>query len=181
MSSSSRSFDGPRASPMPRGPKPADVNARAVMVAKIATGEIEDVSPRIRTSSICRLSIRPTWCGSLTATRFRPACRCGPVSASTPRCDCAASTRRICTPAAPTSTPKRKSRAPRWKRSWRQAGSDFAGRDRQIWRARRCRRRHPRYRGCFRGAAQWRLCAQLRWRPARQLVLIIAQPPACRR
>ena len=31
---------------MPRGPKgekrPADVNARAVMVAKIATGEIED-------------------------------------------------------------------------------------------------------------------------------------------
>jgi len=32
---------------MPRGPKgekrPADVNARAVMIAKIATGEIEDV------------------------------------------------------------------------------------------------------------------------------------------
>ena len=31
---------------MPRGPKgekrPADVNARAVMIAKIATGEIED-------------------------------------------------------------------------------------------------------------------------------------------
>jgi hypothetical protein len=34
---------------MPRGPKgerrPADVNARAVMIAKIATGEIEDVVP----------------------------------------------------------------------------------------------------------------------------------------
>lgn len=34
---------------MPRGPKgerrPADVNARAVMIAKIATGEIEDVRP----------------------------------------------------------------------------------------------------------------------------------------
>jgi hypothetical protein len=33
---------------MPRGPKgekrPADVNARAVMVGKIATGEIEDVT-----------------------------------------------------------------------------------------------------------------------------------------
>ncbi len=32
---------------MPRGPKgekrPADVDARAVMIAKIATGEIEDV------------------------------------------------------------------------------------------------------------------------------------------
>jgi hypothetical protein len=34
---------------MPRGPKgekrPADVNARAVMIAKIATGEIEDMTP----------------------------------------------------------------------------------------------------------------------------------------
>jgi hypothetical protein len=34
---------------MPRGPKgerrPADVNARAVMIAKIATGEIEDKGP----------------------------------------------------------------------------------------------------------------------------------------
>jgi hypothetical protein len=34
---------------MPRGPKgekrPADVNARAVMVARIATGEIEDARP----------------------------------------------------------------------------------------------------------------------------------------
>jgi hypothetical protein len=34
---------------MPRGPKgerrPADVNARAVMIGKIATGEIEDVPP----------------------------------------------------------------------------------------------------------------------------------------
>jgi hypothetical protein len=34
---------------MPRGPKgekrPVDVNARAVMIAKIATGEIEDVRP----------------------------------------------------------------------------------------------------------------------------------------
>jgi hypothetical protein len=34
---------------MPRGPKgekrPADVNARAVMIAKIATGEIEDTRP----------------------------------------------------------------------------------------------------------------------------------------
>jgi hypothetical protein len=34
---------------MPQGPKgerrPADVNARAVMIAKIATGEIEDVRP----------------------------------------------------------------------------------------------------------------------------------------
>jgi hypothetical protein len=33
---------------MPKGPKgekrPADVNARAVMIAKIATGEIEDVT-----------------------------------------------------------------------------------------------------------------------------------------
>ena len=33
---------------MPQGPKgekrPADVNARAVMIAKIATGEIEDVT-----------------------------------------------------------------------------------------------------------------------------------------
>ena len=33
---------------MPRGPRgekrPADVNARAVMIAKIATGEIEDVT-----------------------------------------------------------------------------------------------------------------------------------------
>ena len=33
---------------MPRGPKgekrPADVNARAVMIAKIATGEIEEVT-----------------------------------------------------------------------------------------------------------------------------------------
>jgi hypothetical protein len=33
---------------MPRGPKgerrPADVNARAVMIAKIATGEVEDVT-----------------------------------------------------------------------------------------------------------------------------------------
>ena len=33
---------------MPRGPKgerrPADVNARAVMIAKIATGQIEDVT-----------------------------------------------------------------------------------------------------------------------------------------
>lgn len=33
---------------MPRGPKgekrPADVNARAVMIAKIATGEIDDVT-----------------------------------------------------------------------------------------------------------------------------------------
>jgi hypothetical protein len=34
---------------MPRGPKgekrPADVNARTVMIGKIATGEIEDVKP----------------------------------------------------------------------------------------------------------------------------------------
>jgi RNase adaptor protein for sRNA GlmZ degradation len=34
---------------MPRGPKgerrPADVNARAVMIAKIATGQIEDIVP----------------------------------------------------------------------------------------------------------------------------------------
>jgi hypothetical protein len=34
---------------MPRGPKgekrPADVNARAVMIGKIATGEMEDVRP----------------------------------------------------------------------------------------------------------------------------------------
>ena len=34
---------------MPKGPqgqkRPADVNARAVMIAKIATGEIEDVVP----------------------------------------------------------------------------------------------------------------------------------------
>ena len=34
---------------MPTGPKgekrPADVNARAVMIPKIATGEIEDVAP----------------------------------------------------------------------------------------------------------------------------------------
>ena len=34
---------------MPTGPKgqkrPADVNARAVMIAKIATGEIEDAEP----------------------------------------------------------------------------------------------------------------------------------------
>jgi hypothetical protein len=34
---------------MPKGPKgekrPADVNARAVMIAKIATGEIEDMVP----------------------------------------------------------------------------------------------------------------------------------------
>jgi len=34
---------------VPRGPKgerrPADVNARAVMIAKISTGEIEDVRP----------------------------------------------------------------------------------------------------------------------------------------
>jgi len=34
---------------MPRGPKgerrPADVNARAVMIGRIATGEIEDVQP----------------------------------------------------------------------------------------------------------------------------------------
>jgi hypothetical protein len=34
---------------MPRGPKgekrPADVNARAVMIARIATGEIEDTVP----------------------------------------------------------------------------------------------------------------------------------------
>jgi hypothetical protein len=34
---------------MPRGPKgerrPADVNARAVMIGKIATGEIDDVPP----------------------------------------------------------------------------------------------------------------------------------------
>jgi hypothetical protein len=34
---------------MPQGPKgekrPADVNARAVMIGKIATGEIEDVRP----------------------------------------------------------------------------------------------------------------------------------------
>jgi len=34
---------------MPRGPKgekrPADVNARAVMIGKIATGEIEDARP----------------------------------------------------------------------------------------------------------------------------------------
>jgi hypothetical protein len=34
---------------MPRGPKgekrPADVNARAVMIAKIATGEIDDAPP----------------------------------------------------------------------------------------------------------------------------------------
>lgn len=34
---------------MPKGPKgekrPADVNARAVMIAKIATGEIEDTTP----------------------------------------------------------------------------------------------------------------------------------------
>ena len=33
---------------MPRGPKgekrPADINARAVMIAKIATGEIEDIT-----------------------------------------------------------------------------------------------------------------------------------------
>ena len=33
---------------MPRGPKgekrPADVNARAVLIAKIATGEVEDVT-----------------------------------------------------------------------------------------------------------------------------------------
>ena len=36
---------------MPRGPngekRPADVNAAAVMVAKIATGEIEEERPRI--------------------------------------------------------------------------------------------------------------------------------------
>ena len=35
---------------MPRGPKgekrPADINARAVMIARIATGEIEDALPR---------------------------------------------------------------------------------------------------------------------------------------
>jgi hypothetical protein len=34
---------------MPRGPKgerrPADVNARAVMIAKIATGEVDDAPP----------------------------------------------------------------------------------------------------------------------------------------
>lgn len=34
---------------MPRGPKgekrPADVNARAVMIAKIATGEVKDETP----------------------------------------------------------------------------------------------------------------------------------------
>jgi len=34
---------------MPRGPKgekrPADVNARAVLIGKIATGEVEDVRP----------------------------------------------------------------------------------------------------------------------------------------
>ena len=42
-------------------------------------------------------------------------------------------------------------------------------------------RRHPRHGGRFRGAAQWRLGAQLRWRPARELVLITGQPPACRR
>jgi hypothetical protein len=34
---------------MPRGPKgekrPADVNSRAVMIARIATGEIDDVEP----------------------------------------------------------------------------------------------------------------------------------------
>lgn len=34
---------------MPRGPKgekrPADVNARAVMIARIATGEIDDLPP----------------------------------------------------------------------------------------------------------------------------------------
>jgi hypothetical protein len=36
---------------MPRGPKgerrPADVNVRAVMIAKIATGEIEDLRPTL--------------------------------------------------------------------------------------------------------------------------------------
>lgn len=36
---------------MPKGPngekRPADVNACAVMVAKIATGEVEDARPRI--------------------------------------------------------------------------------------------------------------------------------------
>jgi hypothetical protein len=34
---------------MPRGPKgerrPADINARAVLIAKIATGEVDDTSP----------------------------------------------------------------------------------------------------------------------------------------
>jgi hypothetical protein len=34
---------------VPRGPKgekrPADVNARAVMIAKIATGEVDEISP----------------------------------------------------------------------------------------------------------------------------------------
>ena len=38
---------------MPRGPKgerrPADVNARAVMIAKIATGEIEDITAKTHT------------------------------------------------------------------------------------------------------------------------------------
>jgi hypothetical protein len=36
-------------SPMPTGPKgekrPADVNARAVLIAKIATGEMDDAPP----------------------------------------------------------------------------------------------------------------------------------------
>jgi hypothetical protein len=43
---------------MPRGPKgekrPADVNARAVMIAKIATGEIED-SKSDAASALARL------------------------------------------------------------------------------------------------------------------------------
>ena len=51
-------------------------------------------------------------------------------------------------------------------------GDDFACRDRQIWRARRCIRRHPRHGRCFGSTPEWRLGAQLRWRKARLVVLI---------
>ncbi len=54
---------------------------------------------------------------------------------------------------------------------------DFARRRRQIWRARRRRGRDARHRRRVGGAAQWRLCARLRRRQARQLVRITLSAP----
>jgi hypothetical protein len=61
-------------SPMPTGPKgekrPADVNARAVMIAKIATGEIDDVSPDDRKDPAAKALGRKG--GAARAARMTP-------------------------------------------------------------------------------------------------------------
>ena len=102
---------------------------------------------------------------------FEARVRVWPDSTSIPKCGCAASMRRSFTPAAPASSSKRKPRASSWKRFGRRRRDDFPGRRRQIWRTGRCHDRDARHRRRVGGAAQWRLCARLRRREARELVL----------